>query len=245
MRWLWLTFLFLACIVCSNDIDLKLLCEFSIGNEPWQPRGNINFIVNKSDKKLSVKFENPTFKFNREEVIKLSSNWLRLRIPVVDFEGKIVPNKYLITSVRGCVLIKDPKELLLLSTDKTGALYALQYDRPASNTCEINNNLDELPKELEVASKITAVVAKEVPALPVPVLTGEILKPGDDSNDQKPPPQSFFQQYWYIIVPSIVLYTLLLGNPPEQPAPQAGQPSGAPSAPVASAGPSRKRRTGN
>jgi hypothetical protein len=219
----------------TNDVDLSLDFEHSIGNDgEWQSRGNkVRYVVNKSEKKLSVKFENPTFKLNAADILKLSTGWMRVRIPVVNTEGAVVPNKYLVTSVKGCALVQDPKEVFSLLTDKTGALIGLQYERPLISECSDK----PLPTELEVASKVIAVLPKEAPSMPLPRIEADAVKEGSVGKDGEPAqaaPKSFLQEYWYLIVPSIVLYTIMTA-PKEAPVDPAAAAAGVGASAVAKA----------
>jgi len=219
----WLAFVqgFLASSVSANDVDLHLDFEQSIvmgddGEDVWRPRaGKVRYVVNKAEKKLSVKFDNPIFKIGEAELNKLKSGWLRVRLPAVNSQGEVVKGKYLVTSIKGCSLLQDPKEVFSLITDKTGALMGLQFDRPLSSDCD---STQTVPQELEVTSKILAALPKEVGSLPLPRIDPETIIQGDGKQkEQQPQTQSFIQQYWYIILPSIILYTLLTapGGSPE------------------------------
>jgi hypothetical protein len=232
MKWkvgglLWIVavalFLFASVInVSANDVDLSLDFEQSIGESAWTSRGKVKYVVNKAEKKLSVKFENPTFKLNTVELAKLKAGWLRVRIPVVNTEGAIVPGKFLMTSVKGCALIQDPKEVFSLLTDKTGSLIGLQYERPLITECSDK----PLPNELEVASKIIAVLPKEAQSLPMPRIDAEPIQQGEGKQQEQPPAQkSFLQEYWYLILPSIVIYTMLTAPAEPPAAAPAGEPS--------------------
>lgn len=244
-------FVWVASSTAPNDVDLVLPVERSIGGKEWTSSGKVKYVVNKQEKKLSVKFEQPTFVLKKPQLEQLRKDWMSVRIPVVSTTGKVVEGQYLVTSVKGCALLQDPKEVFTVLTDKTGALIALQYDRPLLPACVDK----DVPQELEIASKIIAVLPKETPALPAPRIDPETLtKNVDGTPKEQQQPQSFLQQYWYLILPSILAYTLLTApqGPPEQ---ATGQPSedaaasgrmaAATAAVDAAAGTQVRRRKGN
>lgn len=211
--------LVLVSVAFASNVDVSLDFEQSIGDGPWVSRGKLRFVVNKEEKRISVKFENPTFTVSGQDVQLLNQSWMTVRIPMVNSLGEVVPDRYVVTSVRGCALIQDPKEVLHLLTEKTGALLALQYERPVASVCRSGA---ALPERIEVASKIVAVLSKEAPALAAPTYNLDKAsrgsgKEGEDGDGENPPPQSFLQQYWHIILPSLVVYSILTapqGPPP-------------------------------
>jgi len=206
--------------VSANDVDLVLEVEKSLdGGKTWTPRGKLKYVVNKQEKKLSVKFEQPTFTFTKQEVQTLKTSWLSVRIPAVESNGQIVPAVHLVTSTHGCAIVQDPKEVFSLLTDKTGALIALQYDRPLVPDC--SNAAETKGDELEVASKIVAVLPKEGASVPAPQkMNLDSLVKEEAAQKEQQAPQGFFQQYWYIIMPAVLVYTLLTApqGPDDQPA---------------------------
>jgi hypothetical protein len=220
----------LSSAVAANDIDLLLDFQHSFVDESsqkegdWVSRGKVKYVVNKSEKKLSVKFENPSFPLSEEDVEKLGRSWMRVRIPAVDSQGNIVPEKYLITSVKGCAIIQDPKEVFSMLTEKSGAVIGIQYDRPTQMDCKPG---DVPKKKIDITSKIVASLPKETASLPVPKIDADSLQGPDGKPGAKEAPaqQSIFQQYWYLILPSIVIFQLLTAPQQGEQPPADGQPA--------------------
>ncbi|KAH9257754.1 hypothetical protein BASA81_004220 [Batrachochytrium salamandrivorans] len=205
----------------SNDVALDLPLEQSIANGPWTSRGNLKFVLKKTEKMLSVKLDQPTFEVtSKEDIAKINSpgTWVRLRIPAVDSTGQVLANEFLITSQRGCALMRDPKEVLSLVTDKTGAVIALQHERPSLiGTC-----LPSSPSSLKLATKVVAVMPKEsasqplgmtsnldlVRAAPEASATAAGGKEEGENKEKSAFQQSFLVQYWYIFGPMFIAYTI-------------------------------------
>lgn len=242
--------------VAANDIDLLLDVEHSFdGGSSWHPRGKLKYVVNKQEKKLSVKLEPPTYKFSKDEVTKLKSSWLSVRIPVVDVSGQVADKRYLVTSTRGCALLNDPKEVFSLLTDKTGSLIGLQYDRPLISECSSSSSSSSID-HLEITTKIVAVLPKEVASLQASKLDIDQLTKGEQAQKEPQAPQGFMQQYWHIILPAMLVYTLFIAPQPAGEAPAGGEAAGpagavaagtagAVAAGAAQAPQGRKRRTNN
>jgi hypothetical protein len=95
-----LVLLVIGMVFSQNDVDLELNFEHSIGNQPWVSRGNLKFVLSKAEKKLSVKLDNPTFDLSGEDIKKLNSPsaMMRVRIPVLDASGQVLPGRFLVVS---------------------------------------------------------------------------------------------------------------------------------------------------
>lgn len=207
----------------NGDVSLDLPLEQSIANGPWTSRGNLKFVLKTTEKMLSVKLDQPTFEItSKEDLAKLNSpgTWVRLRLPAVDSAGQVLANEFLVTSQRGCALVRDPKEVLSLVTDKTGSVIALQHERPSlDGAC-----LASPPSSLKLATKIVAVMPKEAGAQPLGMVSNlDLVRAAPDASatgagggggeegetkEKSAFQQSFLVQYWYIFGPMFIAYTI-------------------------------------
>ncbi len=207
---IFLSLLLLVSVVLANDVDVSLPLEQSVNFGEWTSRGTLRLVVNKQEKKVSVKLSEPQWTVQGSQLAEEGS-LVRVRMPAVDSDGQ--QGHWLMTSVPGCALLNDPKELFHLTTDKQGQIVALQYERPQGCGTKRGGG------EVQVVSKVVAVLPKEVASPPAPQMTLDhipVSKPGEESTEQEQAPQSFLQQYWHILLPAFLVYTLLTAQVPEE-----------------------------
>lgn len=190
----------------SEAIDVVLPVHYAIETAAtgksatrWKERsGGIKFVVNKSEKKISAKFVEPSMKLAPGEIEEMRRNpegFYHFRVATLDHEGKVNDKRFVMTSVRNCALLSEGKEVLSLATDQTGAIIGIQYDRPVSGsscaaaaaTVAAGSSSSPLAKvgadgSIEVVGKIVIQLPKTVAPLPGSALAMPSLSSSSSSS---------------------------------------------------------------
>lgn len=187
----------------AHEVEL----EASVGGGPWTKRSMVRYAVDLAEKKITVKFA------EAEYTLPPPSQWgdgtYRVRMPSVDAQGKLHPERPLQAVTRLCDLASEGKEKLHLHADKTGAVTALHFEWPTvSRECAAPPSSSS-SAGAKVVNRILVVVQREaavVPVVRIPLATGpNAEQPGQDPAQQ----QSFLQKNWHILLP-VAIYTLFI-----------------------------------
>jgi len=223
----------------SRADELELQHAFGAG--AWGPRGKLTLSVDMEQKKISLKFDSPTYEFGAEELAAFKEQVGNDGFYRVRLRSSSEEEGWMVASIPACSLVASRfRENFRFHIDKNGSLLGLDY-LPQVNTkdcstadlgavkllskasASLPQDALSIPKNTVALTGAGQVTAAKIASATAAAANGE-APPADEEEGEKEPEQSYIRKYWYILLPVALM---IMSGPAEEAAPAGAAPAGA------------------